>query len=267
MFGWDWGPTLPDVGIWRDIKIECFDNRINDFYITQVHSDGKVVLDIDVDATSDDVSVEITSPDGEKYTSQGLKSSITITNPMLWWHTGYGEQNLYDVKISLGTEDSREFRIGLRTLTINTEKDEWGSKFCFNINGKNIFAKGSNYIPEDNILSRMSEERTRKLLTDCVKANHNSIRIWGGGTYPPDYFYDICDELGIIVWQDFMFACGVYSFDEMEEEVTEEVIYNVKRLRHHSCIGLWCGNNELSRVFDKVYLSESRYAEEIYIKQ
>lgn len=249
MFGWDWGPTLPDVGIWRDIKIECFDNRINDFYITQVHSDGKVVLDIDVDATSDDVSVEITSPDGEKYTSQGLKSSITITNPMLWWHTGYGEQYLYDVKISLGTEDIREFRIGLRTLTINTEKDEWGSKFCFNINGKNIFAKGSNYIPEDNILSRMSEERTRKLLTDCVKANHNSIRIWGGGIYLPDYFYRICDELGIIVWQDFMFACGVYSFDEMEEEVAEEVIYNVKRLRHHSCIALWCGNNEMEEAW------------------
>ena len=249
MFGWDWGPTLPDVGIWRDIKIECFDNRINDFYITQVHSDGKVVLDIDVDATSDDVSVEITSPDGEKYTSQGLKSSITILNPLLWWHAGYGEQYLYDVKISLGTEDSREFKIGLRTLTINTEKDEWGNKFCFNINGKNIFAKGSNYIPEDNILARMSEERTRKLLTDCVKANHNSIRIWGGGIYPPDYFYRICDELGIMVWQDFMFACGVYSFDEMKEEVTEEVIYNVKRLRHHSCIALWCGNNEIEEAW------------------
>lgn len=249
MFGWDWGPTLPDLGIWRDIRIECYNERIKDFYITQTHSENRVDLAIDVDATSDSISVEITSPDGKKYTAQGADCKITVEDPMLWWHQGYGKQNLYDVKISLGTEDVREFKIGLRTLTVNTEKDEWGRKFCFNVNGKNIFAMGSNYIPEDSILARTSEERTRKLLTDCVKANHNCIRIWGGGTYLPDYFYSICDELGLIVWQDFMFACGVYSFDELEEEVKEEVIYNVKRLRHHSCIGLWCGNNEIEEAW------------------
>lgn len=249
MFGWDWGPKLPDSGIWRDIRIECFNEKINDYYITQTHHENKVILDIDVEATSDNIETEIVSPNGEKYTSKGTKSQIVIENPMLWWHSGYGEQPLYQVIIKLGDEDKKEFKIGLRTLSINTEKDEWGNKFCFNINGKDIFAMGSNYIPEDSILARTNEGKTRKLLTDCVKANHNCIRVWGGGTYLPDYFYRICDELGIIVWQDLMFACGVYNLDEIESEVEEEVKYNVKRLRNYSCIALWCGNNEIEEAW------------------
>lgn len=249
MFGWDWGPIIPDLGIWRDIRIDCYNERINDFYITQNHEQGRVALDIEVSATIDNVEVEITSPLGDKYTSKGLKSQIVIDNPLLWWHNGFGEHYLYDVKITLGSYDTKEFKIGLRTLTVNTAKDQWGNKFCFNINGKDIFAMGSNYIPEDSILARTNEERTRRLLEDCVKANHNCIRVWGGGVYLPDYFYRICDELGIIVWHDLMFACGVYNFDDIESEVIEEVRYNVKRLRHHCCIGLWCGNNEMEEAW------------------
>ncbi len=250
MFGWDWGPILPDMGIWRDIKIAQYNEKIEDYYIKQTHTGGKVILDIDVNATSDDIDIEITSPAGERFKAHGKTSQFIIDKPMLWWHNGFGEHPLYDVKITLGDEDEKSFKIGLRTLTVNTEKDEWGSKFCFNINGKDIFAMGSNYIPEDSILSRYSEERTRKLLTDCVKANHNSIRVWGGGFYLPDYFYRICDELGLIVWHDFMFACGIYNYNLLESDVTDEIIYNVKRLRHHTCIALWCGNNEVEEAWE-----------------
>ena len=246
MFGWDWGPKLPDMGIWRDIYIECLDEKINDCHIRQTHADGRVALDIVVDSTDNGlVKVEITSPVGEKYFGAGGESRVVIENPMLWRHTGFGAQHLYHVRVTLGDFDAREFKIGLRTLAVNTEKDEWGQKFCLNINGKDIFAMGGNYIPEDSVLARMSPERTRRLLTDCVKANHNAVRVWGGGIYLPDYFYDICDELGLIVWQDFMFAGGVYDFDDIGGEVAAEVEYNIKRLRHHASIALWCGNNEL----------------------
>lgn len=245
MFGWDWGPQLPDLGIWKPLKIIGRNAHILDYTIRQHHTATKVSLEIDVKATHDlPIQIEVISPSGEKYYSDGTKSTLDIHNPQIWWHNGYGAQPLYDVKITLGKEDCKNFKIGLRELGIKKEKDEWGEKFCFIINGKEIFAMGSNYIPEDSLLSRMTEERTRKLLTDCALANHNCIRVWGGGIYPPDYFYEICDELGLIVWQDFMYACSLYNFDNLQEEVIEESIEQIKRLRHHSCIALWCGNNE-----------------------
>lgn len=125
-------------------------------------------------------------------------------------------------------------------------KDERGECFAHEINGKTIFAMGADYIPEDHLLGRRSEERTRRLLEDCKLANYNSIRVWGGGFYPDDWFFDICDELGLVVWEDFMFACSVYELTpEFEENIRQEFIDNVKRIRHHACLGLWCGNNEM----------------------
>lgn len=142
--------------------------------------------------------------------------------------------------------DTWKRRIGLRTLTVCTEKDQWGNVFAHEVNGVKIFAMGADYIPEDHILGFTSPQRTRRLIEDCLFANFNTIRVWGGGYYPEDWFYDLCDEYGIIVWQDFMFACAVYELtSEFEKNITQEFIDNIKRLRHHASLGLWCGNNEM----------------------
>ena len=140
----------------------------------------------------------------------------------------------------------RELRIGLRTLTIHREKDEWGESFCHCVNGVDVFAMGADYIPEDNLLPRVNRERTRRLLEDAAAANMNAIRVWGGGYYPEDYFYDLCDEMGFLVWQDFMFACAAYDFtEEFEANLRAEFTDNIRRLRHHASLALWCGNNEI----------------------
>lgn len=262
MFGWDWGPRLPDAGIFREVSLLGIkESRIDSVYITQKHEENKVTLDFDVAlelfTDKDDSRVEITvvSPRGEIY-HLGMPQEeedyrIEIANPLIWWPRGYGGQPLYQVKAVLfsgGGEilDVWEKKIGLRTMTVNTEKDEWGNCFAHEVNGVKIFAMGADYIPEDNLLSRVTEERTRKLLQDAAEANHNCIRVWGGGYYPDDYFFNACDELGLIVWQDFMFACASYELDdEFERNISQEIIDNVRRIRHHACLGLWCGNNEM----------------------
>lgn len=160
-------------------------------------------------------------------------------------------------------------RIGLRTLTISQEKDLWGKEFAFCVNGVKIFAMGGNYIPEDCIYSRITPELQEYLLESCKRANFNCVRVWGGGYYPSDHFYDLCDEMGLIVWQDLMFACNVYDLtEEFEENITKEITENVKRLRHHASLGLWCGNNEMESAWDHwpEVQSESKYLRADYIK-
>ena len=163
---------------------------------------------------------------------------------------------LYTVRVELyyGQQllDVWEKRIGLRTMTIHREKDQWGESFAHQVNGINVFAMGADYIPEDNLITRVDRTRTERLLRDCVAANFNTIRVWGGGYYPSDDFYDLCDELGLIVWQDFMFACAVYELsEEFEKNICFELIDNIKRLRHHASLGLWCGNNEMEMFVDR----------------
>lgn len=262
MFGWDWGPQIPDIGIWRDISIKGYQSgKIDDVYVTQHHENGKVQLDIRVRHINFSdrqltLKQELISPANntiEKITelkSYETTEKIEIDNPLLWWPNGYGNQPLYKVKVSLldGEKviDENDFNIGLRTLTVKRESDEWGVSFAFEINGISIFAMGANYIPEDNLLPRCSREKTKKLLSDCIRANYNCIRVWGGGIYPEDYFYDLCDEFGLIVWQDLMFACAAYEMtDEFAKNIKQEVIDNVRRIRHHASLGLWCGNNEM----------------------
>lgn len=261
MFGWDWGPKLPDMGIWRNISIRGYDlARIDDVYITQIHDDSKVTLDVRVrtrnwSGITPRIEVSVTSPDNNVITGTSEARSgeehimIYIEDPKLWWPNNLGDQPLYNVAVDLydGKKllDTCSYRIGLRTIVVKQEKDQWGESFTFEVNGTAIFAMGANYIPEDNILARCNRDRTEKLIKSCVKANYNLIRVWGGGYYPDDYFYDLCDEYGIVVWQDLMFSCGVYSFtDGFRENVTREVIDNMKRIRHHASLGIWCGNNE-----------------------
>ena len=266
MFGWDWDPQLPDAGILRSVYLlGASKARLSDVRIRQFHKDGVVTLEVEeyVERWEEDIpltlSLKVTDPKGEKVaeTEQILSGKedravfcTEIKNPRIWWPNGYGEQPLYQVEASLHlggqTPDIITKTIGLRTVTVCTDADQWGNQFAFVVNGQKIFAMGANYIPEDNILGHLSPERSNTLVRDCARANFNCIRIWGGGYYPEDYFYDACDRYGILVWQDLMFACNVYDLnDEFEENILKETEDNVKRIRHHACLGLWCGNNEM----------------------
>lgn len=255
MFGWDWGPRLPDAGIWRNIEIlGCDEARFESVRIGQIHTKGKVLLrtEAQIEQWGQErlqISTSVSDSKGNTFISK--ENVIEIENPELWWPHGYGGQPLYSVCVKLFNAqglilDTWERKIGLRTLTIKNEKDKWGESFAHMVNGIEVFAMGADYIPEDNILSRVTPERTRKLLEDCTEANYNTVRVWGGGYYPDDYFFDICDELGLMVWQDCMFACASYELTrEFEDNIKAEIEDNVRRLRHHASLALWCGNNEM----------------------
>ena len=258
MFGWDWGPRLPDAGIWRDISLIGVDTaRIRDVLVLQEHEESRVTLRVQthvdqVSAGETAVSVAVTGPDGRVFTGAGEDCEIAIDAPQLWWPAGFGEQPLYTVSVELSAGgaalDGWSRRIGLRTMTVSRRRDDWGESFSHCVNGVDVFAMGADYIPEDNLLPRMNPARTRRLLEDARAANMNCIRVWGGGFYPDDWFYDICDELGLLVWQDFMFACAVYNLtDAFEENICAEFRDNIRRLRHHASLALWCGNNEMEQ--------------------
>ncbi len=273
MFGWDWGPRLPDMGVWRQCYVLAVQGaRLDSVYISQAHEDGAVTLSIapEIDVYGDgeySVRAKATSPDKKEYLlTDGL---ISIGDPQLWWPAGYGAQPLYTVTVELlrgdTVLDTWQRKIGLRTLTVSRAADQWGEEFCHMVNGVKIFAMGADYIPEDNLLPRVSPERTRLLLEDARLANMNTVRVWGGGHYPGDEFYDICDELGLLVWQDFMFACALYKMsDEFAENVRQEFIDNVKRLRHHASLAIWCSNNEIEWMVGMFNANEAQKEE--YLK-
>ncbi|RIW34255.1 glycoside hydrolase family 2 protein [Bacillus salacetis] len=267
MFGWDWGPKIPDLGIWRNVSLLAYSKgRLDDVYLTQKHEKGSVEMGVrvrmeELTSANFELHVRVTDPDGEvsgttvKGAAGEENFTFMIDSPQLWWPNGYGDQPLYDVDVKL-LADGREvhqqrLKTGLRTVAVKHEKDQWGKSFEFEVNGLSLFAMGANYIPEDNLLARNSKAKTERLIEDCVDANFNMIRVWGGGIYPEDYFYELCDRHGLIVWQDFMFACSMYELnDEFKETVTHEVRDNMKRLRHHASLGLWCGNNEVEEAWE-----------------
>ncbi len=280
MFGWDWGPRIPDAGIFRPVYIRSFDRaRIDNIRIHQRHFDEGVGLKIFVEEVVSEpgeetsMDVKITSPLGKEIIISDYKNcdEIQISNPLLWWPNGYGEQNLYTVEVvqkAAGeVTDSVTKRIGLRTMTLTRKKDEWGESFSHCVNGVDVFAMGADYIPEDNFLADITPERTRRLLEDCKISNFNTIRVWGGGFFPGDEFYDMCDEMGFIVWQDLMFACAVYDLnDEFEENIHLEIRDNLKRIADHACLGLICGNNEMEMfVKDGLWVSSPKQKAD-YIK-
>ena len=280
MFGWDWGPQTIDAGIFRDIYLEAYSHpRIEDVKITQVHGDNAVDVCTTVAVSGDAVDkcqVRVTIQEdaesvcghrtgandrkteahvckvGETVSANNNPAVLTssIHNPKLWWPNGYGKQPLYTLTIQLKAGetvlDTREYCIGLRTVTVSHEDDQWGQEFAIMVNGVKIFARGADYIPDDCFYPRITREILERDVKACVFANFNCLRVWGGGYYPSDEFYDLCDEYGILLWEDLMYACNIYDVTpDFAENIAIEAKDNILRFRNHACLGLICGNNEL----------------------
>ncbi|MGF1450041.1 MAG: glycoside hydrolase family 2 protein [Opitutales bacterium] len=266
-FGWDWGPQCPSAGIWLPVRLEAWSGpRIGDWRCRQIHHDnGQVELGVELHPTNgDDVRVDAQLRlNGERVceTSEacfgGWEWRPVLTQPQLWWPNGMGAQPLYALTLVLRTADGVEIeriekRIGLRRVELVREPDAWGRSFRFTVNGRTFFTKGSNWIPLDaHPSAREVEARYRRDLGSAVDAHMNLMRVWGGGFFAHQVFYDICDELGLLVWQDMAFGCGAYpTWDaHLRENVWQECVDQARRLRHHACLACWCGNNELEQGF------------------
>lgn len=264
-YGWDWGPRLVTSGIWRPVIINAWsDSRISNVQVIQESVSAKsarisTIVELLADNDINGATVKVSDKHiGKTFGSvkSNLKKGLnkvsvdfTISNPILWWSNGLGEAHLYEFNTEVSTDgkmmDSHTEKIGIRSIKLVNEKDKSGKSFYFELNGVPVFAKGANYIPCDNLLPRVTREIYKKTILDAVNANMNMLRVWGGGIYEDDYFYDLCDEYGILVWQDFMFACSIYPAEgELLENIRLEAIDNVRRLRNHPSIAIWCGNNE-----------------------
>ena len=258
-YGWDWGPSFATSGVWQPVELYGYDSFfIEDVYLQQIAIDkksAKICVIVSVEAvTSGKVDLIINEPNsGTKILKtidlvpghNEIKKNIEIVNPKLWWPVGYGQQDMYNFTVILKTdsfEDVFNRRVGLRDFKINQNSDKDGSNFTFVVNGKPVFSKGANWIPADSFTTRLARENYLNILQSAVDANMNTVRVWGGGIYESDDFYNLCDEMGLIVWQDFMFACTLYPGDDnFLKSVKEEAEYQVRRLRNHPSLGLWCG--------------------------
>jgi beta-mannosidase len=275
--GWDWNLAIMPFGAYGAVKLTKLDDtlHVGEILINRVEitsHKANVFLTVNVHNCPDDEAYELAVTIGEQKKTFVRKASfdwdpaqimIEISDPKLWWPNGSGTPFLYELRASVG-ENFASRRFGLRELDLINEKDEVGARFAFKVNGKEIYCRGANWIPADALPSRATPELTRKLLQAAVDANMNMIRIWGGGYYEQDWFYDICDELGLMVWQDFQFSCNLYPADEdFLEEVRKEVQQQVNRLQHHPCIALWCGDNELIGALN--WFPESRENRDRYL--
>tara|TARA_B100001142_G_scaffold179806_2_gene179342 strand:+ start:1050 stop:3482 length:2433 start_codon:yes stop_codon:yes gene_type:complete len=259
-YGWDWGAKILPTGIWRKVQLKSWDDcKIKDLHVLQdllTDSVASLIVKVEIESSiKKSITLKTYNNFSENFKlkkgNNKLSLRIDIPNPELWWPNGYGKQKLYNISVSIsdknGVIDSQKKKIGLRKIELITTKDLIGENFYFKVNNKPIFMKGANYIPQDNLQNRVVNKKYYNLLNDITAANMNMLRVWGGGIYEEDIFYDLCDSLGILVWQDFMFACAMYPFDSLFlKNIEQEAIDNVKRLRHHASIALWCGNNESS---------------------
>jgi len=263
-FGWDWGPCFVTSGLCGSVELFGWD----DWFVDQVcivnkevsKEKAKLCVEVNINSISNnDLSVNINEAmTGQKDKHKAeikpghniLEFPVSIENPNLWWPVGHGPQPLHEFSIDIQTEfhtQTIKKKIGIRDVFIKRELDGRGESFEIHINGKPIYSKGANWIPADSFVQRLTKADYRGLLSDAVKANMNTLRIWGGGIYEPDYFYELCDEMGIMIWQDFMFACSMYPADkEFLASVEKEATYQINRIKSFSCIILWCGNNEVA---------------------
>ncbi|HEX2854376.1 MAG TPA: glycoside hydrolase family 2 protein [Opitutaceae bacterium] len=257
-FGWDWGPRFVTAGIWRDLRLEAWTgNRLESVRVAQEHlSSGAVLLNL---------TPELARPEpralcrwrlshGTVRIAEGSGPEIRIEHPQLWWPNGHGAQPLYSLEIEVVGADGRVIgrwmrRIGLRTVELDRHADAAGETFQFRVNGRAIFAKGANWIPAHSFVAGLTREHYARDLRSAVESHMNMVRVWGGGIYESEDFYDVCDELGLLVWQDFMFACSLYPGDrEFQKSVQLEAEQQVRRIRHRASLALWCGNNEIEQL-------------------
>lgn len=264
-FGWDWGPVLTPSGISGDVYLQFYRNsRIVDVRFEQHHFRDKVLLNVRGDIerfNNEECLAQVTVSfcgdvikQAECIINDSFDVALDIVNPHLWqtheW-SGLSSQNLYNVEIAIiqngEKQDYLSRKIGLRTIELNRERDEYGTNFQFVLNGQPLFAKGADWIPADSFINRVDRAKLEVYIRTAVESGFNMIRVWGGGYYESDDFYDLCDIYGILVWQDFAFACQPYPFfnDDFRESTLEEVRCNVQRIRHHASLCLWCGNNEI----------------------
>ena len=263
-YGWDWGPCLVTSGIWKEVELIGWE----DWYVDQLQIKNKNVskdtAELEVELTvlsdiSEGISVcvreSLSGKDFKKIFrmepgANDLSFTISIDNPDLWWPVGHGDQILHEFFLTIETkerEEHHERRLGIRDVKIRRDKDEKGESFEIHVNGMPIYSKGANWIPADYFVERLTRDDYKRLLNDAIRANMNTLRIWGGGIYEPDHFYELCDEMGIMVWQDFMFACSMYpANDDFLDSVEKEARYQVNRLKGHASVILWCGNNEIA---------------------
>ncbi len=264
-FGWDWGPRLVTSGIWRPVLLEAWNEiRLTDLYLTteDVTPDrATVIAHISVDAVApDSITVAIQDLTEHKLDQQQtvnlqpgvnqITLRLELPQPRLWWPNGLGEPFLYQIEATISKNGQLLGRfarmIGIRKLELRQEPDAWGTSFTFVINDVPVFARGANWIPADNFVTRITPARYEQLLGACRDANMNMIRVWGGGIYEADIFYQLCDQMGLLIWHDFMFACALYPGDPaFLENVAQEARDQIMRLRNHPSIVLWCGNNEI----------------------
>jgi beta-mannosidase len=262
-YGWDWGPKLNTSGIWKNISINAWDGmRFENIFIKQEEistTKARLSIEILIESTSNKNASLFTKINREviatnialKKGKHTYKVPVEITNPKLWWIHNLGKPYLYTFNFQLIADgkikDEKSVKKGIRTIKLITKKDSIGASFYFELNGKPVYMKGANYVPQNSFQNKVTNNHYEKLLSDVVSSNMNMLRIWGGGIYENDIFYDLCDAKGILVWQDFMFACAMYPGDiEFLANVQEEAEQQVKRLRNHASIALWCGNNESS---------------------
>ncbi|WP_329805832.1 beta-mannosidase [Flavobacterium facile] len=256
-YGWDWGPRFVTCGIYKPIKLHFWNAaKIENVKYSQIElNDSKAILEFTTEINVSEVQpieLQINEKTKTFHLKKGknkVKMQYEIAQPKRWWCNGLGIANLYPFQINISKNkkiiDSKKLNIGLRTIELIQEKDDIGKSFYFKLNGKPVFMKGANYIPPDSFLPRVTDSVYTSIVKNAVDANMNMIRVWGGGVYADDAFYEACDKNGILVWQDFMFACAMYPSDEkFLSTVKEEVIDNVNRLQNHPSIALWCGNNE-----------------------
>ncbi|MDQ8192935.1 glycoside hydrolase family 2 TIM barrel-domain containing protein [Coraliomargarita sp. SDUM461004] len=280
-FGWDWGPVLTTCGIWLPIYLEGHQGtKLQTAKIEQFHKNGQVELKVSPEfegnkQTTGQTVVRLYRNDlliTESIQKTTEPHALTVKDPDLWWPAGMGEAALYQLQVQHKSPQDAvintiNYRIGLRTIRLITKDEANGQSFYFEVNGKPIFSKGSNWIPADSFPNNVSESKMRQLLEDAKAANMNMIRVWGGGYYEPNVFFDICDELGLMVWQDFMFCCSTYPTDNdaFMQNVAQELREQITRLRHHASLCLWCGNNELEMYhtgdrWDAMHMPWSEYA-------
>lgn len=272
-FGWDWNIALAPLGLYGGIRLRRARHALVDaVLVRQRHGDGRVVVAVEATLTrhsSAEIpwSISLAGNTAEGRVDLGredrIRAEFEIAGPRLWWPEGLGEQHLHDLVVRVDTTEERR-RIGLRSIELVSEPDEAGRSFAVRVNGRDVFCRGANWIPADALPGRISRDGTADLLRSAAAANMNMIRVWGGGQYEPDWFYGLCDEFGLLVWQDFMFACHLYpSDDAFLVEIAAEAREQVGRLQHHACLALWCGDNELLGALN--WFEESRKNRDRYL--